>query len=355
MRLWDVHREETASQMEGHEDTVFQVLFDRLGKRVLSASADGTARLWNVESGETIQVFSVDAPGNPERQSLTRVFSAAFSPDEQKLLTAQSDGEVRLWDVASGKPIRSFGPDDSATKPVEGHAPTHYVWFVTFSPDGSKAFSASFAGTVIQWNVSTGEVVRRYTEHQDAVLGITLLREGTRFLSYSWDRSIILWDAGSGAVLHRYAGHEDWIWSVALSPDEKSFLSASADHTMILWDLETPREIRRYVGHDDAVLGVDFSNDGHLAVSAGRDNLITLWDVESGEWLRQFRGHTDWVRSVDYSPVANRIVTAGEDRIIRIWDVPTLHEVVPWARRNRNVRELTSEERVAYRLTSRRD
>ena len=93
------------------------------GQRVVTASEDKTARLWDAASGKPI--------GEPMKHEKLRVFSAQFSPDGQRVVTASDDKTARLWDAASGKPI------GEPMKHEDG------VVSAQFSPDGQRVVTAS--------------------------------------------------------------------------------------------------------------------------------------------------------------------------------------------------------------------
>jgi WD40 repeat protein len=107
----------------------------------LSASFDGTLRLWDVATGESVRTFTGHTGG---------VHSCAFSLDGRQALSASADGTLRLWDVATGEPVRTF----------TGH--TGEVHNCAFSPDGRQALSASADRTLRLWDVATGQVLARW-------------------------------------------------------------------------------------------------------------------------------------------------------------------------------------------------
>ena len=125
-----------------HEDTVRRVAFSPDGSRILTASADNTAKLWDAASGELIASFAHQAG----------VYCVAFSPDGSRILTASADNTAKLWDAASGKLIASF--DHQGT-----------VWWAAFSPDGARILTASWDKTAKLWDTATpAELARQVKE-----------------------------------------------------------------------------------------------------------------------------------------------------------------------------------------------
>ena len=111
---------------------VTAVAFSPDGARVLTGSADNTARLWDAASGKPMATLSGHT--DPVR-------AVAFSPDSARVLTGSDDNTARLWDAASGKPIAT----------LSGHA--SYVQAVAFSPDGARVLTGSADNTARLWPV----------------------------------------------------------------------------------------------------------------------------------------------------------------------------------------------------------
>jgi len=128
--------------LSGHTGSVNSVAFSPDGRSALSGSADRTLKLWDVASGKEIRTFSGDTGS---------VFSVAFSPDGRSVLSGSDDNTLKLWDVASGKEIRSFS----------GH--TWWVRSVAFSPDGRSVLSGSRDCTLKLWDLDRPD---RYAEFE---------------------------------------------------------------------------------------------------------------------------------------------------------------------------------------------
>jgi WD40 repeat protein len=153
----------------GHEGTVSGVAFSPDGQYVLSGSADGTLRLWDVETGEEVRIFT----GHDDV-----IWSVAFSPDGQYVLSGSGlpgseDRTLRLWEVDTGEEVRIFASSRSVAS-------------VTFSSDGQYALSGS-DGTLRLWDVATGQEVRVFYGHDRGVWDGAFSPNGQYVLSGSGD------------------------------------------------------------------------------------------------------------------------------------------------------------------------
>jgi mono/diheme cytochrome c family protein len=259
------------------------------------------------------------------------VVSLAFSPDGRRALSGSDDNTLRLWDVSTGREIRT----------LEGH--TGAVLAVVFSPDGRSALSGSYDRTVRLWDLSSGRQLQRFDGHTERVSSVAFSPDGRRGLSGSWDQTLSLWDLATGRELRRFGGHASYISSVAFSPDGRSALSGGYDKTVRLWDLATGREVHRFEGqHTKEVYSVAFSPDGRRAVSGGNDQQVYLWDVGSGRVLRRLQGHTRAVVHVGFTADGRRVLSGSSqyqaaEKALRVWDAETGRELRSYGGRGETI------------------
>jgi hypothetical protein len=246
---------------------------------------------------------------------LGAVYCAAFSPDAKKIISAGADGSLRLWDARTGKELRR----------LDGH--TGRVWAVAFAPDGRRVVSGGFDGSVRLWDLASGREIRRFAGHSDYVRSVAMSRDGQYILSGGDDRLIRLWSVETGKEVRSFYGHEHYVWSVALSRDGKRVLSASLDKTARVWDISTGREVRVLRGHQDTVLSAALTPDGRRGLTGSTDRTLIFWDLESAKDLGHAYGHTGYVNSVDLSPDGRRGLSGSQDNTIRLWDVYTGKEL----------------------------
>ncbi len=282
-----------------HDGEIVSSVFSPDGSRVVTASADGTARVWNADSGDVVARLDGHASG---------VYHASFSPDGLRVVTASSDRTARIWSAGSGEEIRRF----------DGH--TGDVYYAAFSPDGERIVTGSRDRTARIWNVGDGEEILRFDGHGDRVNGAVFSPDGERVVTGSRDQTARVWSARSGEQIAAMHGHAGIIYDVAFSPDGGRVATGSSDMTARVWNADSGEEISRMNGHTDWIWRVAFSPDGSRVLTASSDKTARIWKARSGEQVAQLKGHTGRVYDASFSPDGSRIVTGSSDTSTRLWN-----------------------------------
>lgn len=313
-RIWDTATGLELRRFEGHTSDVRAAAFSPNGRYVVTASVDGTARLWDTATGNELRRFQA-------RDEVTYPAAVAFSPDGRFIVTgsgslvyARGDRTPRLWEVETGREVRSFA----------GHAGD--VTAVAFSPDGRQVLSGSTDRTIRIWEAATGTEIRRLG-NDSLLLRANFSPDGTRILTGGRDGSLILWDVASGRELRRLEGHPRAITSLVYSRQGNYALTGGEDGSARLWDVETGREIRRLEGLAPEVEAAEFSDDLNYILTGGRDSTAKLWDATTGREIRRFAGHLGDVTAVAFLPGGRFVVTASRDQSARLWELLSGREV----------------------------
>ncbi len=342
LRLWEMATGQEVRRLKGHEGETYSVAFSPDGKKLVSGGLDKTLRLWETDSGKEIRRFTGHQYGvtavafSPDGNTLASTsydktvlwqamtgkeirrlgrgqeWALAFSPDGKTLATGGKGTAVRLWEVASGKELRS----------LEGHPGG--VLALAFAPDG-HTLAVGNSGAIRLWDVGTGKEVLPSVGHQGGVNAVAFAPDGRTLATGSWDHTIGLWELPAGHQRRRLKGHSDAVKAVAFSPDGKTLASAAQDHTVRLWDVATGRELQRCLGHDNVVFSVAFSPDGRIVASTG--DVVRLWDTATGKEVRQLRHSGTPVYCVAFSPDGKTLASGSLDQMVIIWDVSTGKEM----------------------------
>jgi WD40 repeat protein/serine/threonine protein kinase len=292
----------------GDGDVMVSAAFSPDGRRIITASGDRTARIWDAGTGWQLIVLQGHTDG---------VNSAAFSADGRRAVTAADDKTARVWDTTTGRQLTT----------LSGHTDT--VTSAAFSHDGSRIVTSSVDKTARVWEAATGREIMMLTGHADPVNYAEFSPDGRRIVTASVDRSARVWDAGTGRQLMILEGHTERLETASFSPDGRHIVTASGDKTARIWDATTANEIRLLSGHTDRVTSAAFSPDGGRVVTASDDKTTRIWDAATGEPVGLLSGHTDRVTSAAFSPDGRRVVTSSLDRTTRVWDaVPAREQIV---------------------------
>ena len=286
--------------LSGHSDFVWTARYSPDGSRLVSASKDGTLRIWDAETGILIRVLSV--PG-------TRPRFAAYSPDGKRIISGLRDNTARIWDALTG----------AQQLVLTGHGAA--VQSAAFSHDGTRIVTASQDKTARIWDALTGSQLAVLAGHADVVQFAEFSPDDTHVVTTSFDSTARLWDARNGGPPVVLTGHGGIVYSGAYSPDGDQIVTASQDKTARVWDATTGAE-KLVLSRDgtDELYCAAFSSDGTRIVTASADKTARIWDVHSGALLAVLTGHSEGVESAAYSPDGTRIVTASADKSVRIWD-----------------------------------
>ena len=338
IKLWDIERSKSIKTFQF--DTIHSVEFSSDGKDITIGSLNSIKLLDSISGKEiktfggnvNIEFFVALSPNGKNIISggintlsqwnkgtmLKRLkgvdysaYYVKFSPSGQYIITLNRKSTIELWDVSTGKVIKTF----------RGHSD---IESIAFSPNGQYIISGS-KKSIKLWNIETGEIIK---EVKGTGSSIGFSPNGKYITSGSWDGTIKLWNIESPNEIKVFRGHTASVSVVAFSSNNKYIISGSTDNSIRLWDIATGKELKVFKGHIDFVRSVLFINNDKYIVSGSLDNTIKLWDVSTGKEIRTFRGHSAWVCSVSVSPDGKYIISGGWDGTIKKWDIKTGKELV---------------------------
>jgi len=286
--------------LQGHSSNVTCVTLHPIYTVAVSASDDGTIKVWDHESGEYLKTL---------KGHTGPVNSICFTPTGSHLASASSDLSIKLWEWKTYRCIRT----------LPGH--DHTISAVCFLPLLEKVVVEASDGDVDMSSSSSGIDVGE--------TGSTCL------VSTSRDRTVKFWELETGFCIHTLSDHTDWVRCVAVRYDGQLLATSGNDTIVYLYKmLSTDRKkIGEFRGHTHVVESLAFvtkqtdtkktvtNNVDNYLASGGRDRTVRLWNTLSMECLCIFTFHENWVRSVIIHPTGNYIISAGDDRSIRVLDI----------------------------------
>jgi WD40 repeat protein/serine/threonine protein kinase len=298
-RIWDATTGEHVAPALRHGEVVRQAAFNKDGSRVVTASDDGTARLWDAATGGELARLPHQAP----------VCHACFSPDGGRVLTASEDKTARVWDVATGRAVRELK-----------HAAA--VRYATFSPDATQVVTACDDKTARLWDLATGDPIGQPLQHAGVVHQACFSPNGRYVVTASADGTAQIWTVATGQELPWPLQHADDVHQATFSPDSNHVLTASDDGRACLWDVASGMRLTTF-RHGSAVRSAFFSSDGRRVVTASDDNTARVWNAVTGDPVTCPLGHNGTVQVAFLSRDGQRVLTASEDHTARVWDIST--------------------------------
>ncbi len=280
-------------RLTGHTGGVCGVAFGPEAKVIATGSQDGTARLWDTESGALLYV--VEGHSGP-------VCGVDVSPDGRYLATGAEDGTARVWDLATGR----------AVLVLYGHRAG--IASVQFSPDGRFLASASGDKTTRIWEVDPGGSREDgvFVGHVAPTTIAELSDDGSLLLTGAEDGSAMLWDAAGGRVLHRLDGHTGRIFGADFTSDRSLVATAAEDGTARIWDVATGESLSVLDEHRDSVWDVEFDASGDVLLTGSLDGTVRVWDVATGTSSATLDLSGRGIFSVGFDPSGALLYAIGE-------------------------------------------
>ena len=259
----------------------------------------------------------------------------AFSPDGEHIISGGDDGVIKLWEVATGREVRSFGNLDAG------------ITALAYSPVAPLALAGYRDGTIALWDATTGDHVRRYSDHGEQIQALAFSGDGSRIYSGDKGRNIIVWETSTAAPIRKIAGDRskfynreqlgyDSYYPTTISFSGDGSLAVINSMDVQVWDTERARIITKLPGKamtgkfGQSITDTDFSPDGRHFITGG--NGLEQRDSETGSLVRSFSGKTHGILALDHSPDGKHVIAGYRDKAMVLWEIDggiELHSFVP--------------------------
>ncbi|MFA6372783.1 MAG: TIR domain-containing protein [Methanothrix sp.] len=228
-----------------------------------------------------------------------------------------SDESVEQWRQADEELRKNLPPGVKLVRTLRGHM--GWIGRIAWSPDGRMLASPSADGTILLWNVETGERMHTLVKRQHA-MSVAFDPTSGIMAGAGSSKTVKLWEPASGKLLRTLKGHQSGLMSVAFDPTSGIMASASFDKTVKLWEPTSGKLLRTLEGHQNSVSSVAFDPTSGIMASASFDKTVKLWEPTSGKLLRTLEGHQDSVSSVAFDPTSGIMASASFDKTVKLWE-----------------------------------
>jgi WD40 repeat protein len=270
-------------------------VFSLDGKKLATGSDNGIIRIWAMPSFNLISIIN----SNPENAHFHKALDLVFSPDGKVLVSGTGDrhGKIKIWDIASRKLLKILDFE-------WGNDPA-----LSFSPDGKFLASngdcswngKSCPGIIYVWEVATWELYKTFSGHGNNIRSTAFTPDSKTLASSSVDGTVVFWDVQTGNKIRRIDVTKDQVAKGEFSPDGKSFITIawSVDPKIKLWDASTGNLIKTLPGHGVFGESISYYLDSKKVVSiggcGGSCETLILWDLNTGNRLASVNlDYTDW-------------------------------------------------------------
>jgi ribosome assembly protein 4 len=340
VRLWDVHTEMPFKTLSAHRSPVLCIAWSPCGRFLVSGSKEGMLAIWSPSQTEPLRTIPT---AHKKWINFVAWEPLHANPESTRFVSCGKDGTVRLWDRVSGQSLGT----------LSGH--TNSVTCVRWGGD-DLLYTGSHDRTVKVWGASTQKLVKSLEGHGHWVNCLALntdaaLRSGAYdhrglapesaearvktareryekvkgsgcelLASGSDDFTLFLWKpAEAKKAIARLTGHVQLINNAAFSPDGAWLASGSFDGAVRIWHGRTGKFVATLRNHVGAVYQLAWSSDSRLLASGSKDSTVKVWEVKTKKLLEDLPGHADEVYAVDWSPDGERVASGGKDRNLKLW------------------------------------
>jgi WD40 repeat protein/serine/threonine protein kinase len=280
VNLWDSHTGKRTRAIYGHTELILDVNFTPDGTRVLSASADATARVWNVLSGKEVMRLTLE---QCEVRALALAPHAPFAAlgvnGQFAGYPSRAPARIIIWNYETNEIMKEL---DGLVGRVEE---------VAFSPDGKLLVAGCHDDKLWRFDTSTWEELPPISAHGNGVLALAFSADGAILATSSGLRTdrfvggeIKLWSPGDGQLLATIGSHRDAVWAVAFAKLSPMLITAAHDGEIAIWDIADPtqpRVLKRFLAHSLGISDLAVSPNDELLASSGNDNIARLWNIKA--------------------------------------------------------------------------
>jgi WD40 repeat protein/serine/threonine protein kinase len=306
--------------IQAHDRGVNTLAFSPDGLHIVSGGEEGDVKIWNAASGTEVATLPQHGRTEPASDArLVGVISVAWSPDGKRLASAPADAPIHVWDTDSNALVATLRGHEGGTLAVAWH------------PASRRLASSGQDATVVVWDTVDGSEKLVLRGHTGGVTAIVWSPDGTRLATASRDERVKVWDTATGNEVLSISELDGAARRLAWSSDGRRLAAGAYNGSVSILDPADGRKVTVLRGHSGGNSSVAWEPHGDRLLSGGSyARTIKLWNAKTGKTIRTLDGHTGDLNAALWSPDGTRIASGSSDGTIKIWDATTSRDVAPF-------------------------
>ena len=309
-KIWNVADGKTERTFR-HGDGINSAIFNPRGDRLVTASSDGVVRIWDLDSEDALG-YEIVAGGNPE--------FIEFDSSGKRLLIETVEGKVGVWDTESGFPV--FEPIN-----LDGDA--------RFSVNGEQVVFGGGDGILRLLDSETGEITQ-VGERLSTGIAFGVSPDGVHVATSGFGDFLRVWNIETGEVEWKAPSRESNLATI-FHPGGDLVAVCNAKNAeweigqIDLWNWRTgERPVEALECEGQVYSGaMKFSPDGRFIAAGTVNGLMIVWEVSTGKRLFRARQHSERIWSLTFSSDSRRLLTCGEDGAVQVYELPPINDPIP--------------------------
>jgi len=310
LRLWDAGTGKLLRRFADSGHVTRTVAYSPDGAEIASGGDDGAIRIWSTASGRLLRTLKApDGPQPANNSDGDKVWGLAFTRNGKRIVAA-TQRSLSIRDAQSGEVVRTFGDVSRA------------YYGAAFSPDDQQVVSLSGDNVVRAWNVGSGELAATFGGAESNIAA-KLIQYGDSLIAADGRRATV-WNLQSGRARAMPAGIQ---WPLARSSVGRLIVSGGPDGKLTLRDDTSGAVVRTLEGDAGSPSAIAFSADGSRVIAGTSKkrfdptSAVEIWDARTGKLLHELHGHLRPVRQLALSPDGLRALSVDDGPTLKIWDV----------------------------------
>lgn len=301
----------SAYTLIGHSNAINSLAIDLPGQMLASGSR-GEIRLWDLTTGKLISTLS-EYPW-VKTWEIDEINALAFSPDDHTLVSGGTDTTLKIWHPRAKDLIDILEQHNGAVR------------CLSFSANGQILASGGDDRKIHLWNRRQREASGTISWGDGVPHSVSFSQDGLFLASGSY-RKIKIWclqdetgsESPNAKLLHTLTAHSHIVTGLVFCPDHQTLISSSRDGTIKLWHWKTGKLIRTIKEDTGAIYAIALHPNAEIIATGSEDSTLRLWHLTSGKLLGTFTSHTLPINAVAFTPNGQTLISASQDKTIQVW------------------------------------